>query len=99
MYALSGIQGFDIPVEEVRTILKWKPKRNIQGISVLEADESETLQTLLTLDPGTAESAGSADPDEENAAVTAFSGELERTSQRAYRREQATLNRRLLHGP
>lgn len=99
MYALSGVQGFEIPVEEVRTTLGWKPKRNIQGIFVLDAAESETLQDLLTLDPAAAEQPELPDPDGESAAIAAFTRVLEATSQRAYRREQAALKRRLLRGP
>lgn len=98
MYALSGIQGFDIPVEEVRNTLGWKPKRNIQDIFVLDTAEGETLQDLLTLDPAAAEQPEPSAPEEESAAIAAFTGVLETTSQRAYRREQAALKRRLLRG-
>lgn len=99
MYALSGIQGFDITVQEVRETLGWKEKRNIQGISVLEDEASETLQTLLTLEPAAAEPSEALDPAEEDAAVAAFDGDLERKAQRAYRGEQSALKRRLLRGP
>jgi hypothetical protein len=97
MYALSGTRGFDIPVEEIRTLLGWNPNRNIMGISVLTEDESDTLQTLLTLDAATA-ALESVDMAQEEAAVAAFDGELERTAQRAQRGEQAALKRRLLQG-
>ncbi|MFF4147474.1 hypothetical protein ACFY0A_40710 [Streptomyces sp. NPDC001698] len=97
MYALSGTRGFDIPVEEIRTLLGWNPNRNIMGISVLSEDESDTLQTLLTLDAATA-ALEPVDPAQEEAAVAAFDGELERTAQRAQRGEQAALKRRLLQG-
>ncbi|GAA4869861.1 hypothetical protein [Kitasatospora terrestris] len=97
MYALSGTRGFDIPIEEVRQLLNWNPNRNIMGISILNEDESDTLQTLLTLEPATALTAP-IDPEAEEAAVAAFDGELERKAQRAYRGEQAALKRRLLPG-
>ena len=97
MYALSGTRGFDIPVEEIRTLLGWNPNRNIMGISVLSDAESDTLQTLLTLDPATA-ALQPVDTAQEEAAVAAFDGELERTAQRAQRGEQAALKRRLLKG-
>ncbi|MER8197685.1 hypothetical protein ABTY00_27485 [Streptomyces microflavus] len=97
MYALSGTRGFDIPVEEVRTLLSWNPNRNIMGITVLSDEESDTLQTLLTLDAATA-AIEPVDMAEEEAAVAAFDGELERTAQRAQRGEQAALKRRLLKG-
>jgi len=97
MYALSGTRGFDIPIEEVRQLLDWNPNRNIMGISVLDENESDTLQTLLTLEPAAALTSP-IDPQAEEAAVAAFDGELERKAQRAYRGEQAALKRRLLPG-
>ncbi|MER6280278.1 hypothetical protein ABT202_28955 [Streptomyces sp900105245] len=97
MYALSGTRGFDVPVEEIRTLLGWNPNRHIMGISVLSEEESDTIQTLLTLDAATA-ALQPIDTAQEEAAVAAFDGELERTAQRAQRGEQATLKRRLLHG-
>ncbi|WDO06206.1 hypothetical protein ME763_11250 [Streptomyces murinus] len=97
MYALSGTRGFDIPVEEIRTLLDWNPRRNIMGISVLSEGESDTLQTLLTLDAATAV-LEPVDTAQEEAAVASFDGELERTAQRAQRGEQAALKRRLLKG-
>ncbi|MDQ0577930.1 hypothetical protein [Streptomyces rishiriensis] len=97
MYALSGTRGFDIAIEEIRTLLGWNPNRNIMGISVLSEEESETLETLLTLDASTA-ALEPVDTAEEEAAVAAFDGDLERTVQRAQRGEQAALKRRLLQG-
>lgn len=97
MYALSGTRGFDIPVEEIRTLLGWNPNRNIMGITVLSDEESDALQTLLTLDAATA-ALEPVDTAEEEAAVAAFDGELERTAQRAQRGEQAALKKRLLKG-
>ncbi|MFB8038683.1 hypothetical protein ACFC5Z_38420 [Streptomyces sp. NPDC056004] len=97
MYALSGTQGFDIPIQEVRDLLDWNPKRNVMGISVLSEDESDSLQTLLTLDPASAK-ASPVDLQEEEAAIAGFDGELERKAQRAQRGEQAALKRRLLPG-
>ncbi|MFJ1975326.1 hypothetical protein ACIO93_42675 [Streptomyces sp. NPDC087903] len=97
MYALSGTRGFDIPVAEIRTLLGWNPNRNIMGISVLSESESDALQTLLSLDAATA-ALEPLDAAEEEAAVAAFDGELERTVQRAQRGEQAALKKRLLQG-
>ncbi|MGX1668603.1 hypothetical protein [Streptomyces sp. NPDC055400] len=53
VYALSGIRGFDIPMTEVRQPLAWNPNRNVMAISVLGDDESDTLHSLLILDPKT----------------------------------------------
>ena len=97
MYALSGTRGFDIPISEVRQLLGWNANRNIMGITVLNEDESDTLQTLLTLDPATAATSPLTAQDE-RAAVNAFDGDLERKAQRAQRGEQAALKRRLLPG-
>ncbi|MEU1863685.1 hypothetical protein [Streptomyces gardneri] len=95
MYALSGTRGFDIPITEIRALLDWNPNRNVMGISVLSEDESDTLQTLLTLDTAAA-ALEPVDTAEEEAAVAAFDGTLERTAQRAQRGEQTALKRRLL---
>ncbi|MFG2656071.1 hypothetical protein [Streptomyces sp. NPDC048425] len=97
MYALSGTRGFDIPISEVRQLLGWKQTRNIMGISVLDDADSEALQTLLTLDAAPAATAP-LDPQQEQDAVDAFGGDLERKAQRAQRGEQAALKRRLLPG-
>ncbi|MFG2950460.1 hypothetical protein [Streptomyces adustus] len=99
MYALSGTRGFDIPVEEVRRLLGWNPNRNIMGISVLGDEESERLQTYLTLEAATAAVTDDAgDVERAAAAVAAFDGELERTARRAQRGEQAALKRSLVPG-
>jgi hypothetical protein len=98
MYALTATRGFDIPVEEVRGTLGWNPNRNIQGITVLNEDETDTLQNMLTLEPAPA-LAEPFDQQDEYAAVERFDGELERRSLRAQRGEQDTLKRRLLPGP
>ncbi|MFE5595894.1 hypothetical protein [Streptomyces sp. NPDC056549] len=95
MYALSGTRGFDIPVAEIRTLLGWNPKRNIMGITVLGEEESDTLHSLLTLDTGAA-ALEPVDTAQEEAAVAAFDGQLERTAQRAQRGEQTALKKRLL---
>lgn len=97
MYALSGTRGFNIPIDEIRQLLGWNPNRNIMGITVLDEAESDTLQTLLTLDTATA-ALELDDAQDEEAAVSAFDGELERTAQRAQRGEQAALKKRLLQG-
>ncbi|MFJ6250570.1 MULTISPECIES: hypothetical protein [unclassified Streptomyces] len=95
MYALSGTRGFDIPITEIRSLLDRNSNRNIMGISVLGEEESDTLQTLLTLDAAVA-ALEPVDTAEEEAAVAAFDGALERTARRAQRGEQAALKRRLL---
>ncbi|MDT0453127.1 hypothetical protein [Streptomyces hesseae] len=97
MYALSGTRGFDIPISEIRELLSWNPQRNVMGISVLNEDESEALQTYLTLDPSPAATLA-VDPEQEEKAIAAFDGELERKAHRAQRGEQAALKRRLLPG-
>ncbi|MFJ3841856.1 hypothetical protein ACWGHM_34640 [Streptomyces sp. NPDC054904] len=97
MYALSGTRGFDIPMDEIRSILGWKSTRNVMGITVLGEDDSDTLQTYLTLDPAPA-APQKDDPKEDDKAVAAYDGELERKATRAQRGEQAALKRRLLPG-
>lgn len=97
MYALSATRGFDIPMDEVRGLLSWNPNRNIMGITVLGEDESDTLQTYLTLDPAPA-AAQQDDPQQDDKAVSAYDGELERKATRAQRGEQAALKRHLLPG-
>jgi hypothetical protein len=99
MYALSDTRGFDIPIQEIREFLGWNPNRHIMGITVLSQDESDALQAFLTLDASPAAIAEPADTQDEEAAVAAFDGELERTAYRAQRGEQATLKKRLLQGP
>ncbi|MER5866125.1 hypothetical protein [Kitasatospora sp. NPDC002040] len=97
MYALTDTRGFDIPVEEVRQLLGWNPNRNIMGISVLTDDDGETLQTFLTIEPGTTATPPT-DEEADQAAVLAFDGQLERQALRAYRGEQTALKRHLLPG-
>ncbi|MFE2049707.1 hypothetical protein ACFXAS_14490 [Streptomyces sp. NPDC059459] len=97
MYALSGVRAFDVPMDEVRELLDWKRNRHVMGFIVLSDSESDTLQSLLTLDPANA-AITPLDPGTEQAAVDAFDGELERKAQRAARGEQAALKRRLLPG-
>ncbi|MCX5441280.1 hypothetical protein OHB53_08975 [Streptomyces sp. NBC_00056] len=97
MYAISGIQGFDIPIQEVRKLLNWTENRNVMNVTILGEDDSDTLQSLLTLDPAPAVLAP-VDEQEEEAAIASFDGDLERQSQRAHRGEQAALKRRLLPG-
>ncbi|MFE5524005.1 hypothetical protein ACFQ9Q_40755 [Streptomyces virginiae] len=97
MYALSGTRGFDIPMDEIRSLLGWKSTRNVMGITVLGADDSDTLQTYLTLDPAPA-APRQDDPEQDDKAVAAYDGELERKATRAQRGEQAALKRRLLPG-
>ncbi|MER5381777.1 hypothetical protein ABT040_16060 [Streptomyces sp. NPDC002688] len=97
MYALSGTRGFDIPVQDVRELLDWNPNRNIMGITVLSEQESDILQTYLTLEASTAAVPHDDATDEQaEQAVAAFDGELERTARRAQRGEQAALKRRLV---
>ncbi|MEV6161513.1 hypothetical protein AB0L71_06245 [Streptomyces sp. NPDC052052] len=97
MYALSGTRGFDIPVAEIRSLLGWNPNRNIMGITVLGEEESDILQTYLTLDPAPA-AVQRNDVQQDEEAVAAYDGELERKATRAQRGEQAALKRRLLPG-
>ncbi|MFD7985473.1 hypothetical protein ACFV4M_19160 [Kitasatospora indigofera] len=97
MYAISDTRGFDIPVEEIRRLLDWNPNRNIQGISILDENESGILRAYLTLDPGTAVGPPS-DEEDELAAVEALEGPLDAPAVIARRREQAALKRHLLPG-
>ncbi|GGN96806.1 hypothetical protein GCM10011579_098650 [Streptomyces albiflavescens] len=98
MYALSGARGFDIPLEEVRDLLGWKPTRNIMRFQAFTDTEADLLQSLLTLEPFQALT-----PDDEGTAtqqaITTYTGPLERSAERAYRGEQAHLKRVLLPGP
>jgi hypothetical protein len=92
MYALSGTRGFDLAIEEIRRLLGWNPNRNIMGISVLGEDESETLQSLLTLDAAVADTEP-ADPLDEQAAVAAFDGTRAHRPARPARRAGRTQTR------
>ncbi|WP_328665359.1 hypothetical protein OG905_00410 [Streptomyces sp. NBC_00322] len=98
MYALSGTRGFDIPIEELRSLLDWKPTRNIMRFQAFKDSEADLLQSLLTLEPAQA-----APPANEEAAtqqaIADYTGPLERSAERAYRGEQAHLKRTLLPGP
>lgn len=51
MYALAGARGFDIPIEEVRTLLGWNVKRNVMRFQAFTQDESEMLQQRYSLTP------------------------------------------------
>ncbi|WP_237551516.1 MULTISPECIES: hypothetical protein [unclassified Streptomyces] len=98
MYALSGTRGFNIPIEEVRDLLEWKPTRNIMRFQAFKDTEADLLQSLLTLEP-----AQTVQPQDEEAAarqaISDYTGPLERSAERAYRGEQAHLKRALLPGP
>ncbi|MGY5001061.1 hypothetical protein [Streptomyces griseus] len=98
MYALSGTRGFDIPIEEVRDLLDWKPTRNIMRFQAFNDTEADLLQSLLTLEPAQA-----VQPEDEESetqqAITNYTGPLERSAERAQRGEQAHLKRALLPGP
>ncbi len=98
MYALSGARGFDIPIEEIRDLLGWKPTRNIMRFQAFKGTEADFLQSLLTLEPAQA-----IQPEDEEAAaeqaIADYTGPLERSAERAHRGEQAHLKRALLPGP
>ncbi|MFB8439346.1 P-loop NTPase fold protein [Streptomyces niveus] len=61
MYALSGAQDFDIPIEEVRQLLGWKPTRNIMRFQAFTQAESDALQQRYLLAPSVPASAGTGD--------------------------------------
>ncbi|TGG78523.1 hypothetical protein D8771_25000 [Streptomyces albus] len=54
MYALSGVRGLDVPMDEVRRLLGWKPTRNIMGFNQVKQEEGELLLELIDFDPGDA---------------------------------------------
>lgn len=96
MYALTAVRAFDVPIDELRDVLNWNPKRNIMGVTVLNQDESAILQDMLSLDDPAAGSAPTqAEP---GSAGSTFTSELERQALRAIRGEQAHLKRHLLPG-
>ena len=98
MYALAETRGFDVPFEEVRDTLVWKPKRIVQNVTILKESEVELLEELLSLDPASApKDPGDGDP-ANGSAGEVYSSELERSVLRTIRGEQATLKRRLLPG-
>ncbi|MDX3854090.1 P-loop NTPase fold protein [Streptomyces sp. AK02-01A] len=51
MYALSATRDFDIPIEEVRELLGWKPTRNVMRFQAFTQDESDLLQRHYSLTP------------------------------------------------
>lgn len=99
MYALAGTRGFDTPIEEIRALFNWKPKRNVMRFQALSQTESDLLQLLLTLEAAQAAPAAAAQTaDDTETAIADFDGELERRAERAYRGEQAQLKRFLIPG-
>ncbi|MFG2950443.1 P-loop NTPase fold protein [Streptomyces adustus] len=53
MYALSGIRSLDVPVEEIRGLLEWKPARNIMRFQSVTAAEAGLLERHFSLEPFT----------------------------------------------
>ncbi|MEV0846404.1 P-loop NTPase fold protein [Streptomyces sp. NPDC049954] len=51
MYALSGTKDFDIPIDELRELLGWKPNRNIMRFQAFAEGESGILQERYSLSP------------------------------------------------
>jgi len=51
MYALAGTRDFDIPVEEIRDLLGWKPTRNVMRFQAFTESEANLLQERYSLDP------------------------------------------------
>ncbi|MEV5078893.1 hypothetical protein AB0K74_08695, partial [Streptomyces sp. NPDC056159] len=47
MYALTGVRGIDFPMEEIRSLLGWKPNRNIQGFVALRETDGAILTDLV----------------------------------------------------
>ncbi|WP_369377371.1 hypothetical protein [Streptomyces sp. cg36] len=47
MYALTSVRGIDFPMEEIRSLLNWKPNRNIQGFVALSEMDGAILTDLV----------------------------------------------------
>ncbi|MFJ6389003.1 hypothetical protein ACIQJT_15485 [Streptomyces sp. NPDC091972] len=47
MYALTGVRGIDFPMAEIRSLLRWNPRRNIQGFVALREADGVILTDLV----------------------------------------------------
>ncbi|WP_051831413.1 HNH endonuclease [Streptomyces violens] len=98
MYALDGVRGIDFPMEEIRSLLGWKPNRNIQGFVALRGSDGEMLTDLVGFEasppalsvPGQGERAKSTDGTTEG--PTDIRAEAQR------RAEQGRIKKALLPG-
>ncbi|MFE6038780.1 hypothetical protein [Streptomyces sp. NPDC056452] len=94
MYALTGVRGIDFPMEEIRSLLKWKPNRNIQGFVALRDEDGAVLKDLIGFEDSVHVSSPSATV-EPPAPPLAPSDAVAEAQRRA---EQGRLKRALLPG-
>ncbi|WP_109001261.1 hypothetical protein [Streptomyces rishiriensis] len=52
MYALTSVRGINFPMEEIRSLLSWKPNRNIQGFVALGETDAAILTDLVGYEDG-----------------------------------------------
>jgi len=50
MYALAGTREFNVPMEEIRSLLGWKESRNIMRFQAFTESESDLLRERFALD-------------------------------------------------
>ncbi|MGW8375195.1 hypothetical protein [Streptomyces sp. ODS28] len=99
MYALTGVRGIDVPMDEVRTLLNWNRQRNIMGFSALKENEGELLRTLVDFDPETPHAgAEGAVPPPADAGTAPSAPSDGKTYTATARAEQARLKNYLLPG-
>lgn len=95
MYALTGVRGIDFPMAEIRALLGWKPKRNIQGFVALQESDGAILTDLVGFEGGSSENVLTA-PESFPAPPLGPSDAVAEARRRA---EQARLKSALLPGP
>ncbi|MEU5242832.1 hypothetical protein AB0G81_01715 [Streptomyces asoensis] len=94
MYALTGVRGIDFPMEEIRSLLSWKPKRNIQGFVALKETDGAILTDLVGFDDS---AHGSPPPGLKDPSPPSF-GPSDAAADAQRRAEQGRLKKALLPG-
>lgn len=51
MYALAGLRDLNTPIEELRSLLGWKPNRNIMRFQTVNTAEADILEQHFSLEP------------------------------------------------
>ncbi|WP_439681815.1 hypothetical protein [Embleya sp. MST-111070] len=106
MYAIDGVRGHQVPMDEIRELLGWNPARNVQNLTHLSEVETNLLHELLDLDDvpplvplpvDTAlEYVVHGEENEKEVGTAPYDGELEGKVTRLQRKEQRRLKRLLL---
>ncbi|MFD9734319.1 hypothetical protein [Umezawaea sp. NPDC059074] len=97
MYALTDVRQIDVPIQEVRLLLEWKPKAVVQGFNIYHAQDAEGLRELCNLAPAEeapVEVAGS-DRDAHEQLTRIFDGPTDGERASAIRLEQPQFKKRL----